>query len=820
MSQKKILLRSALSCDVDDGPLDMDQIMDIAQNADPWDEIEDFVRCNFMQGILNEFNELITLDPQRKPPEYVKKPTAKKTRQKKEESSTEKTQSNSKTTGGKSKGKAEKSMKQKATKEKSIKEKSTKGKSTKEKSMQDKSTKDKSVKDKSTTEKSTAEKSTIEKSTKEKSTKDKSTKDKSTKEKSTKEKSTKEKSTKEQKCDKDLEKVEDASSCTEEAKKSAKDQKSQGNSLEAKVNSTVKRSGDRASIGSKMADPMHVTMEMEETKLMEPSQDTNVFSFDADTSPIEESTRIDYSTNYDREPVETSSNWILNGDHHIPFDATILSDLQEEQNGGRKSLNNSKREYMRKAERSAEKIVEEQILNNSEKFVEEMKKQKQCLRKSRCSKKENAEEIAETNSYISEKFDGKEKDKSLDCSKSKCSRKEANTEKHILNNRKSLEKSKCSKTENTENIVEKVASNNGENFDGKLKEKRKSSGCSKHDCSRGESNAEKQILDDRKELIEEKERKRRSLGKSKCSLKDNTENIMVENVSLLCSRRECSRKETNAEKQILDNREGLDEKTKEKRESLGKSGCVTEEKNVERTAERMTLQDCKKFDDEKKIGLLDRSKCAKEEMMSPAKRTVKKQISDDRKVFDEEKKARAKSLGSSNCMKKEKHAEAKDEKKTKKKRKPKARDQQVDASAAIKGEKLGRFERLLLRKQKRRKERKIRRHEREANQAIEEFGKQVVKIVKKMGYNIDDEMESNEDSDTSNDCSCCSSDYDSCSCSDSSCSCCSDYSCSCSDSCSCSSDSFYSGSCSDSSDSDSASDFYSCSYSSDSSCDK
>nr|XP_033336018.1 uncharacterized protein LOC117226115 isoform X3 [Megalopta genalis] len=751
MSQKKILLRSALSCDVEDGLLDMDQIMGIAQNPSPWEEIDNFVQCNFMQGILNEFNELITLDPQRKPPEYTKKRTARSPREKKEESSAEKAQSNSKATGGKPRGKAEKTMKQKSVKEKSMKEKT--------------------------------------------------------------------KEQKEKKRDKDVKKGEGASSCKKGARKSAKDQKSQGNSSEAKVNSTVKRSGDRASIGSKMAETMQETMqetvqetmEMEGTKESVPSQDTNVFSFE----PIEESTRIDYSCDYDGESVKTSMS---NGNHGVPcsnaFNATIPNGVQEEKNGGRKSLNSSKGECARKARHSVKKIAEEHGSDNREEFVEKMKKKRQSLGKSRCSNKKNAEMIVE-------------KGISLGCSNNECSRHETNPEKQISENREefvdkvqtqrqSLGKSKCSEKGDAEKILEEDISNN--NFDGKAKEKRKSMNCSKNECSRKET----------EKFVE----------KVQTQKKENADNIAENNIpsnyenfeekakgkrmSSSCSRDECSRKkETNAEKQILDNHECLGDERKEKRRSLGKSKCLAEERNVEKPVERMTSQDREKFDAEKKEKMRSpgRVKCSKGEK-NRAEKAMKKQISDDRKVFDEGKKAGGKSLGSSNCAKKEKWRPEENERKTKKWREPKASEQQDDISAAIKGEKLGRFERLLLSKQKRREERRIRRHEREAGRAMEKFGKHVTKIVKSMGYNIDVDMGSNTASDDSDDCSCCSSHSSSCSGSDSSsCSYSDSSSCSYSDSsCSCSSDSCscsYSYSCF--TNSSSSSDFYSCTFSKDSS---
>nr|XP_033336017.1 zinc finger CCCH domain-containing protein 13-like isoform X2 [Megalopta genalis] len=805
MSQKKILLRSALSCDVEDGLLDMDQIMGIAQNPSPWEEIDNFVQCNFMQ-------------------EYTKKRTARSPREKKEESSAEKAQSNSKATGGKPRGKAEKTMKQKSVKEKSMKEKT--------------------------------------------------------------------KEQKEKKRDKDVKKGEGASSCKKGARKSAKDQKSQGNSSEAKVNSTVKRSGDRASIGSKMAETMQETMqetvqetmEMEGTKESVPSQDTNVFSFE----PIEESTRIDYSCDYDGESVKTSMS---NGNHGVPcsnaFNATIPNGVQEEKNGGRKSLNSSKGECARKARHSVKKIAEEHGSDNREEFVEKMKKKRQSLGKSRCSNKKNAEMIVE-------------KGISLGCSNNECSRHETNPEKQISENREefvdkvqtqrqSLGKSKCSEKGDAEKILEEDISNN--NFDGKEKVKRKSINCSKKQCSRKETNVEKQISENREEFVEKARTQRQSLGKSKCSEKENAENIAENNISsnyenfdgkakekrksMNCSKNECSRKETekfvekvqtqkkenadniaennipsnyenfeekakgkrmssscsrdecsrkketNAEKQILDNHECLGDERKEKRRSLGKSKCLAEERNVEKPVERMTSQDREKFDAEKKEKMRSpgRVKCSKGEK-NRAEKAMKKQISDDRKVFDEGKKAGGKSLGSSNCAKKEKWRPEENERKTKKWREPKASEQQDDISAAIKGEKLGRFERLLLSKQKRREERRIRRHEREAGRAMEKFGKHVTKIVKSMGYNIDVDMGSNTASDDSDDCSCCSSHSSSCSGSDSSsCSYSDSSSCSYSDSsCSCSSDSCscsYSYSCF--TNSSSSSDFYSCTFSKDSS---
>ncbi|CAK9796780.1 hypothetical protein ANTPLA_LOCUS964 [Anthophora plagiata] len=63
MNRKAILGRAALSFHAIDGVLDMDQILE----TDPWNQINDFVHNNFVQNILNEFNERVTLNPKHAP---------------------------------------------------------------------------------------------------------------------------------------------------------------------------------------------------------------------------------------------------------------------------------------------------------------------------------------------------------------------------------------------------------------------------------------------------------------------------------------------------------------------------------------------------------------------------------------------------------------------------------------------------------------------------------------------------------------------------------------------------------------------------------
>ncbi|XP_076624747.1 uncharacterized protein LOC143343591 isoform X2 [Colletes latitarsis] len=69
MSRRAVLGRAALSFDTTDGVLDIDQIME----TDPWKHIDDFVQQNFMQDILNQFDERMKLDPKPVPAE-AKKP--------------------------------------------------------------------------------------------------------------------------------------------------------------------------------------------------------------------------------------------------------------------------------------------------------------------------------------------------------------------------------------------------------------------------------------------------------------------------------------------------------------------------------------------------------------------------------------------------------------------------------------------------------------------------------------------------------------------------------------------------------------------------
>lgn len=64
MSRKGVLGRTSLSSEIDDGILDIDQVL----NATPWNEIDNFVEQNFVQDILDKFQEQMTLDPKRKPP--------------------------------------------------------------------------------------------------------------------------------------------------------------------------------------------------------------------------------------------------------------------------------------------------------------------------------------------------------------------------------------------------------------------------------------------------------------------------------------------------------------------------------------------------------------------------------------------------------------------------------------------------------------------------------------------------------------------------------------------------------------------------------
>ncbi|KAK1129700.1 hypothetical protein K0M31_019415 [Melipona bicolor] len=63
MSRKTILGRASLSFLTTDGVLDMDQIL----QTDPWTQIDNFVQHNFVQNVLDEFNERITLDPKLTP---------------------------------------------------------------------------------------------------------------------------------------------------------------------------------------------------------------------------------------------------------------------------------------------------------------------------------------------------------------------------------------------------------------------------------------------------------------------------------------------------------------------------------------------------------------------------------------------------------------------------------------------------------------------------------------------------------------------------------------------------------------------------------
>ncbi|XP_043260722.1 uncharacterized protein LOC122402191 [Colletes gigas] len=69
MSRRAVLGRAALSFNTADGILDIDQIME----TDPWKHIDDFVQQNFMQDILNQFDERMKLEPKPVPAE-AKKP--------------------------------------------------------------------------------------------------------------------------------------------------------------------------------------------------------------------------------------------------------------------------------------------------------------------------------------------------------------------------------------------------------------------------------------------------------------------------------------------------------------------------------------------------------------------------------------------------------------------------------------------------------------------------------------------------------------------------------------------------------------------------
>lgn len=63
MNRKGIRGRASLSFPATQGILDMDQIL----QTDPWNQIDDFVQCNFIQDVLNEFNDRMALDPKHAP---------------------------------------------------------------------------------------------------------------------------------------------------------------------------------------------------------------------------------------------------------------------------------------------------------------------------------------------------------------------------------------------------------------------------------------------------------------------------------------------------------------------------------------------------------------------------------------------------------------------------------------------------------------------------------------------------------------------------------------------------------------------------------
>ncbi|XP_076680290.1 uncharacterized protein LOC143375249 [Andrena cerasifolii] len=63
MSRKAFPGRASLSFATTDGILDIDQIL----STTPWNQIDDYVQRNFMQEVLNDFNEQMALDPKRVP---------------------------------------------------------------------------------------------------------------------------------------------------------------------------------------------------------------------------------------------------------------------------------------------------------------------------------------------------------------------------------------------------------------------------------------------------------------------------------------------------------------------------------------------------------------------------------------------------------------------------------------------------------------------------------------------------------------------------------------------------------------------------------
>ena len=63
MSREACPGRASLSFAATDGILDIDQIL----STSPWNQIDDYVQSNFMQNILNDFNERMLVDPKRVP---------------------------------------------------------------------------------------------------------------------------------------------------------------------------------------------------------------------------------------------------------------------------------------------------------------------------------------------------------------------------------------------------------------------------------------------------------------------------------------------------------------------------------------------------------------------------------------------------------------------------------------------------------------------------------------------------------------------------------------------------------------------------------
>ncbi|XP_017798535.1 PREDICTED: uncharacterized protein LOC108579502 [Habropoda laboriosa] len=63
MDRKSILGRASLSFPAIDGLLDMDQLLE----ANPWNQINDFVQHNFLQNILDQFNQNVAVNPKLAP---------------------------------------------------------------------------------------------------------------------------------------------------------------------------------------------------------------------------------------------------------------------------------------------------------------------------------------------------------------------------------------------------------------------------------------------------------------------------------------------------------------------------------------------------------------------------------------------------------------------------------------------------------------------------------------------------------------------------------------------------------------------------------